>query len=310
MLKLFLGLMAFAFCIYIVGLIGVAIGAVFELLFQYWWVLALGMSLAVFIYFYRNYRIRKKNEQKTKELRKSFDARLRDVEPLSQEQQIAIDKKLEQNRETSSRALGELTKKTGEQPTYLGGSYQLIRSFYTKVVGGSHRNDDGTSRQEIISRCDDGEQITLEWGTFNGEPACSVISDHGQIGFLRAELAADLHRDYIDGYEGSDVFFFFAQIGNITGGENGLHYGCNLKISIYGLASPYRDEMFPVAVEIILEAGKASVTQLQKRLHIGYSRASKLMDELEENGIVGPFCGSKPREVLISKQQWDAERKR
>lgn len=199
--------------------------------------------------------------------------------------------------------------KDEEQPDYFNGSYELIRSFYTKVVGTSHPNDDGTSRQEILSRCNDGEQITLDWRTFNGDSACAVISDHGQIGFLKADLADDLYRDYVDGYEQSDVFFLFAQIANITGGEYGLQYGCNIRLSIYGLPSPYRDELLPVAVDVILETGQASVTQLQKHLHIGHSRASKLMDELEENGIVGPFQGSKPRTVLITKQEWDLQRK-
>ena len=64
------------------------------------------------------------------------------------------------------------------------------------------------------------------------------------------------------------------------------------------------DEMLPQATEAVVEAGFASVTLLQKRLKLGYARASRIMDELEENGIVGPFEGSKPRKVLITKQQW------
>lgn len=205
--------------------------------------------------------------------------------------------------------ISDLIVETEEQLNHFDDSYELIRSFYTKVVGVSYANDDGTDRQEILSYCKAGEQVDLDWGTFNEEPACAVVSNYGQIGFLRSELAADLHRDYIDGYEESNVFLILAQIGNITGGNDGLHYGCNIKLSIYGLSSPYRDEMLPVAVEIILEAGKASVTQLQKQLHIGYSRASRLMDELEENGIVGPFQGSKPRSVLITRQEWDLKKK-
>lgn len=193
------------------------------------------------------------------------------------------------------------------QSDYFADSYDLIRSLYTKVVGVSHPNDDGTSRQEILSRCKEGEQLTLDWRTFDAEPACAVISDHGQIGFLKADLAADLYRDYIEWNLEDDGPFIFAVIGNITGGENGLHYGCNIKLSIYQPISPYGDEFFPVAVDFILETGRASVTQLQKHLHIGYARASRLMDELEEKGVVGPHQGSKPRAVVITKEQWESQ---
>lgn len=64
------------------------------------------------------------------------------------------------------------------------------------------------------------------------------------------------------------------------------------------------DELLPQAVEVILESGQASVSMLQRRLKLGYSRAARLVDQMEERGIVGPFEGSKPRQLLITKQQW------
>ena len=64
------------------------------------------------------------------------------------------------------------------------------------------------------------------------------------------------------------------------------------------------DEMFPNAVEVVLDAKMASTTLLQRKLKLGYARAARLMDELESKGIIGPFEGSKPRQVLITKQQW------
>ena len=66
------------------------------------------------------------------------------------------------------------------------------------------------------------------------------------------------------------------------------------------------DEMLPAAVEVILETGQASVSMLQRRLKLGYARAARIMDEMEERGIVGHFEGSKPRQLLITKEQWQS----
>ena len=68
------------------------------------------------------------------------------------------------------------------------------------------------------------------------------------------------------------------------------------------------DEMLPAAVDVILETGQASVSMLQRRLKLGYARAARIVDEMEERGIVGPFSGSKPRTILITKEQWEAMR--
>ena len=64
------------------------------------------------------------------------------------------------------------------------------------------------------------------------------------------------------------------------------------------------DELLGAAVEVILETGQASVSMLQRRLKLGYSRAARLVDQMEERGIVGPFEGSKPRQLLITREQW------
>ena len=64
------------------------------------------------------------------------------------------------------------------------------------------------------------------------------------------------------------------------------------------------DELLPAAIEVVVETGMASVSMLQRRLKLGYSRAARLVDQMEEKGVVGPFEGSKPRQVLISKEQW------
>lgn len=63
------------------------------------------------------------------------------------------------------------------------------------------------------------------------------------------------------------------------------------------------DEMLPAAIECVVEAGMASTSLLQRRLKLGYARAARIIDEMEARGVVGPFEGSKPRQVLMSKQQ-------
>ena len=64
------------------------------------------------------------------------------------------------------------------------------------------------------------------------------------------------------------------------------------------------DELLPQAVDVIFETKQASVSMLQRRLKLGYSRAARLIDQLEEVGVVGPYEGSKPRQIVITKQQW------
>ncbi len=64
------------------------------------------------------------------------------------------------------------------------------------------------------------------------------------------------------------------------------------------------DPVLNDAAEVVISAGAASTTMLQKKLKLGYARASRVIDQLEEKGIIGPSQGAKPREVLVSKQQW------
>ena len=64
------------------------------------------------------------------------------------------------------------------------------------------------------------------------------------------------------------------------------------------------DDLLDQAVNTVIEAGNASVSILQRRLGIGYPRAARLIDVLEQRHIIGPFEGSKPRKVLINKTDW------
>ena len=64
------------------------------------------------------------------------------------------------------------------------------------------------------------------------------------------------------------------------------------------------DEALPQAIEIAVEAGSISTSMLQRKMRFGYARAGRIIDQMEQRGIVGPSEGSKPRKVLITRQQW------
>lgn len=80
--------------------------------------------------------------------------------------------------------------------------------------------------------------------------------------------------------------------------------GANMSSDSSGDVPSGDDEILKKAIEVVVEAQSASTTLLQKRLKLGYARASRIVDELEEKGVIGPYEGSKPRKVLITKQQW------
>ena len=65
-----------------------------------------------------------------------------------------------------------------------------------------------------------------------------------------------------------------------------------------------KDELYDEALKLVLETSQASVSILQRRMRLGYTRAARLIDMLEQNGIVGPYCGSKPRDILINREEW------
>lgn len=68
--------------------------------------------------------------------------------------------------------------------------------------------------------------------------------------------------------------------------------------------SDAKDELFIQAVEMVLDNGQASVAMFQRRFKIGYQRAARLIDQMEERRIIGPYEGTKPRQVLISRQEF------
>jgi S-DNA-T family DNA segregation ATPase FtsK/SpoIIIE len=62
-----------------------------------------------------------------------------------------------------------------------------------------------------------------------------------------------------------------------------------------------KDELFDEAVAIVLETGQASTSNLQRRLRLGYTRAARIIDQMEAEGLIGPQQGAKPRDILIDR---------
>ncbi len=65
-----------------------------------------------------------------------------------------------------------------------------------------------------------------------------------------------------------------------------------------------KDELYDEAVKLVMETNQASVSILQRRMRLGYTRAARLIDLMEQNGLVGPYVGSKPRDILINREEW------
>ncbi|MFA7294496.1 MAG: DNA translocase FtsK, partial [Candidatus Omnitrophota bacterium] len=65
-----------------------------------------------------------------------------------------------------------------------------------------------------------------------------------------------------------------------------------------------KDELYDEAVRVIMESNQASVSILQRRMRLGYTRAARIIDIMESEGLVGPYEGSKPRRILVDRQSW------
>ena len=111
------------------------------------------------------------------------------------------------------------------------------------------------------------------------------------VQFVKASGAARYSEEFIESVE-----MFAEQVGK-KGGFSSLSIDSEVATDTY-------DDLFVTAVEVVLESGQASVSYLQRRLKLGFSRAARLVDQMEERGIVGPSEGSKPRQLRINRQQW------
>jgi S-DNA-T family DNA segregation ATPase FtsK/SpoIIIE len=70
-----------------------------------------------------------------------------------------------------------------------------------------------------------------------------------------------------------------------------------------------KDELYDEAVRVIMESNQASVSILQRRMRLGYTRAARIIDTMEQEGLVGAFEGSKPRKILVDREAWLQQQK-
>ena len=84
-----------------------------------------------------------------------------------------------------------------------------------------------------------------------------------------------------------------------------IYFKNSKKINEDYLTDESEDEMLDEVIEMCIETGQASTSYIQRAFKIGYARAGKIIDQMEEKGIISSYQGSKPREILITKEQWN-----
>jgi len=126
-----------------------------------------------------------------------------------------------------------------------------------------------------------GDMLFLKPGTSTLIRAQGTYVDESEIRAVVEELGKNRRPDF-----NAELVQLNSRLPGETGGE--------------------RDELFDKAVEIVLGTGRGSVSLLQRRLSVGYSRASRIIDQMAEAGILGDYKGSQARECLMSLEEWDA----
>lgn len=125
-----------------------------------------------------------------------------------------------------------------------------------------------------------------------------TLDGNGEFYFLKTGLSKPL-RGICAKVEESEI--------SLVIGDLKMNYAPSYSVSEISVNTPNNtkdSDLFDQAVEAVLDNGSASVSVLQRRLDIGYPRAARLIDELEKKHIIGPFEGSKPRKILLTKTEW------
>lgn len=159
----------------------------------------------------------------------------------------------------------------------------------------------GTDSRTILDS--NGAEKLLGKGDMLYAPNSAPKAVRGQGAFLSDKevdsIVGDLRKRYGDMYDDAIIQIVESQAVN-----NGNTGGTGMGVSEASSGAGADDELLDFAVDIVIEAKNASVSILQRRLGIGYPRAARLIDVLEQKHVIGPFEGSKPRKVLITKTDW------
>lgn len=159
----------------------------------------------------------------------------------------------------------------------------------------------GTDSRTILDS--NGAEKLLGKGDMLYAPNSAPKAVRGQGAFLSDKevdsIVQDLRKRYGDMYDDAVINIVNSQAAN-----SGATGGTGMGVSEASGGAGADDELLDMAVDVVIEAKNASVSILQRRLGIGYPRAARLIDVLEQKHVIGPFEGSKPRKVLMTKTDW------
>jgi len=160
----------------------------------------------------------------------------------------------------------------------------------------------GLIKANITSRIAFAVASAMDSRTIIDTSGAEKLLGKGDMLFMTSDSSKQkrIQGAYVSDDEINDVVGFIKEQAEPEYNDN-VTEKANKGVAGFGGSEDYEDELTLDAKEIVIKAGKASATLLQRRLRVGYARAARLLDILEEMGVVGPSDGSKPREVLISQ---------
>lgn len=161
----------------------------------------------------------------------------------------------------------------------------------------------GLIKANITSRIAFAVASAMDSKTILDSSGAEKLLGKGDMLFMTAEISKPrrIQGAYVTDEEIKDVMDFIKEKGEPEYNDQVVEKTGSSIVGSSSGSGDFDDELAQDAKEIVLKAGRASATLLQRRLRVGYARAARLLDILEEMGVVGPAEGSKPREVLISQ---------